>query len=344
MIIVMKRGAGEQELRHVVEIIKKHGLKAHVSRGVERTIVGCIGDEAKIEPLPLEAVAGIERVLPVLRPYRMASREARPEGTVVKVGGGSTPLVELGTGAISIIAGPCAVENAEYTDVIAAGVKEAGAVMLRGGAFKPRTSPYAFQGLGEEGLKILRAAGDKYGLPIVSEVRNVRQVEILDRYVDMFQIGARNMQNYDLLMEVGHSKKPVLLKRGLASTIEELLMSAEYVISMGNHQVVLCERGIRTFEKATRFTLDVSAVPLLKKLSHLPVLVDPSHAAGQAWLVPPLALAGAAAGADGIIVEVHCSPEAALCDGEQALLPAALRRLAADLQTVKNVCAAHLQE
>jgi 3-deoxy-7-phosphoheptulonate synthase len=336
----MKQGASDKEIDHVIEVIEKHGLKAHVSRGVERTIIGCIGDEAKIEPLPFQAIPGVERVMPVLKPYRMASRETHPDGTVVKVGGKGTPVVEIGGGKLVTMAGPCAVESAEFTDLIAKQAKEAGAQMLRGGAFKPRTSPYVFQGLGEEGLKMLRTAGDKYGLPVVSEVRDVRQVEVLDKYVDMFQIGARNMQNFDLLLEVGQKWKPVLLKRGLANTTEELLMAAEYIISMGNHQVVLCERGIRTFEKSTRFTLDVSAVPVLKKNSHLPVIVDPSHAAGQAWLVPFLALAGIAAGADGIIVETHCDPEAALCDGEQALLPATLKTLIRDMNAIRKTVVA----
>ncbi|MBN1809119.1 MAG: 3-deoxy-7-phosphoheptulonate synthase [Planctomycetes bacterium] len=336
MIIVMKQGASDDQLAHVVSLIEKHGLKAHVSRGVERTIIGCIGDEARIEPLPFQAVSGVERVMPVVKPYRMAARETHPQGSVVKVGGGSVPLVEIGSGSLTVMAGPCAVENAPLLDEIASSVKDSGAHLLRGGAFKPRTSPYAFQGLGVDGLKFLREAGDRFGLPVVSEVRNVRQVETCLDYVDMFQVGARNMQNFDLLMEVGRTTKPVLLKRGLASTVEELLMSAEYVMSMGNHGVVLCERGIRTFEKATRFTLDVSAVPILKRLSHLPVIVDPSHAAGQAWLVPFLALAAVAAGADGIIVEVHSRPEDALCDGDQALLPDTFRSLVHDLNSLRS--------
>jgi len=337
MIFVMRKGATEEEIQGVVRFLEEHGLRAHLSRGVELTIIGAIGDEQVLEPLPLQALPGVERVMPVMKPYRLANRLTRPEGTVVRVGRDTTRTTEIGGPELVLIAGPCAVEGRELLRSIARSVERAGAGVLRGGAFKPRTSPYSFQGLGEEALRMLREVGDELRLPVVTEVRTVHQVEPVARYADMFQVGARNMQNYDLLLEVGRARKPVLLKRGFAARIEELLMAAEYVMSQGNHQVVLCERGIRSFEPATRFTLDLSAVPVLKRETHLPVIVDPSHAAGKAHLVPALALAAVAAGADGVMIEVHCQPEAALCDGEQALLPTTLGRLAADLAAIRRL-------
>ena len=322
MIVVMKQGATEAQIDHVIERIEQLGLCPHVSRGQFRTIIGAIGDKQPAHQQILEALAGVERVVPIMKPFKLASREFHAENSVVEVAG-----VRFGGPEISIIAGPCAVENADMMERIGRAVAEAGAVMLRGGAFKPRTSPYDFQGLGEDGLKLLREAGDRLGLPVVSEVLAAADVELVGRYVDMFQVGARNMQNFQLLKEIGQAGKPVLLKRGFAATVREYLMSAEYVLSRGNHNVVLCERGIKSFETEVRFTLDVSAVPVIKEYSHLPVLVDPSHAAGRRQLVPALALAGIAAGADGIIVEVHDRPEEALCDGPQALLPEDFRQL-----------------
>ncbi len=321
VIVIMQPGADDAQIDRVVERIGQLGLTPHVSRGQFRTIIGAIGDKRPEHPQILEALEGVERVVPIMKPYKLASREFRSEDSVVRAGG-----VPFGRG-VAVVAGPCAVEGPEMFDRIARAVARRGAVMLRGGAFKPRTSPYDFQGLGREGLEIMRAVGDEVGLPIVSEVLAAADVELVGRYVDMFQIGARNMQNYQLLKEVGETGKPVLLKRGYAATIREFLMSAEYVLSGGNTNVVLCERGIKTFETETRFTLDVSAVPVVKRSSHLPILVDPSHAAGHRAYVAALALAGIAAGADGIIVEVHDRPAEARCDGPQALLPEAFGEL-----------------
>jgi len=322
MIVIMQQGASDAQIDHAIERIEQLGLTPHVSRGQFRTIIGAIGDKQPAHQQILESLDGVERVVPIMKPFKLASREFHAEDTSVQVG-----RVRIGPPNVTIIAGPCAVESAETLDRIARAVARGGAAMLRGGAFKPRTSPYDFQGLGEEGLKLLRAAGDALGLPIVSEALAVADVALVERYVDMFQIGARNMQNYNLLKEVGDTGKPVLLKRGMAATIREYLMSAEYILSRGNRNVVLCERGIKSFETEVRFTLDVSAVPVLKHHCHLPVLVDPSHAAGNRAYVPALALAGIAAGADGIIVEVHDRPEEALCDGPQALLPEAFDEL-----------------
>jgi 3-deoxy-7-phosphoheptulonate synthase len=316
MIVVMEQGAGEARINHVVERITQLGLTPHVSRGQFRTIIGAIGEKLPAHQHILEALEGVERVVPIMKPFKLASREFHADNTLVNVSG-----VSIGGRGLTIIAGPCAVENQQMLRRIAQAVHQRGAVMLRGGAYKPRTSPYDFQGLGEEGLKMLRQVADELGMPVVSEVLAEPDVELVGRYVDMFQVGARNMQNFHLLKEVGDSGKPVLLKRGMAATIREYLMSAEYVLSRGNRQVVLCERGIKTFENEVRFTLDVSAVPVIKHYSHLPIIVDPSHAAGNRQYVSALALAGVAAGADGIIVEVHDRPEEALCDGPQALLP-----------------------
>jgi len=322
MIVIMQHGASDAQIGHVIERVKQLRLTPHVSRGQFRTIIGAIGDKQPAHQQILEALDGVERVVPIMKPFKLASREFHADDTSVQVG-----PVRIGPPGVTIIAGPCAVESAEALDRIARAVAAGGAAMLRGGAFKPRTSPYDFQGLGEDGLKLLRAAGDALGMPIVSEALAVADVALVERYVDMFQVGARNMQNYNLLKEVGDTGKPVLLKRGMAATIREYLMSAEYILSRGNHNVVLCERGIKSFETEVRFTLDVSAVPVLKHHCHLPVLVDPSHAAGNRAYVSALALAGVAAGADGIIVEVHDRPEEALCDGPQALLPEAFAEL-----------------
>ncbi|HPM42472.1 MAG TPA: 3-deoxy-7-phosphoheptulonate synthase [Candidatus Omnitrophota bacterium] len=317
MIIVLRPDATPKELSHLISKVKKLGLKPWISKGVERTIVGVIGEEDVIRSQPLEAFPGVEKVLSILKPFKLASRDFRKEDSVVDLGGG----IKVGGRNIVVMAGPCSVENEKLLLAIAHKVKASGAKVLRGGAFKPRTSPYAFQGLGEKGLKMLAKARKETGLLIVTELMDVRDIDLVSKYADMIQIGARNMQNFNLLREVGKSKKPVLLKRGMSNTIKEFLMSAEYILAGGNFKVVLCERGIRTFEDATRFTFDVSAVPVIKSLSHLPIIVDPSHATGRWGLVSPCAKAGIAAGADGLIVEVHPNPEEAMSDGEQSLLP-----------------------
>ena len=323
MIIVMRSGASKNQINHLIGKVKKLGLKPWVSRGVERTIVGVIGEEDALRIQPLEAFPGVEKVLPILKPYKLASKDFKKEDSLIDVGGG----VRVGGKRIVVMAGPCSVENEKLLIDIAKKVKAAGAVILRGGAFKPRTSPYAFQGLGLKGLKFLANAKKETGLPIVTEIMDTRDVDVIAKYADIFQIGARNMQNFNLLKEVGKTRKPVLLKRGMSNTIKELLMSAEYVMSEGNFNVILCERGIRTFEDATRFTLDINAVPVVKSLSHLPIIVDPSHATGKWGLVEPCSLAAIAAGADGLIIEVHTKPEEAMSDGEQSLMPENFEKL-----------------
>ncbi|MCI0680937.1 MAG: 3-deoxy-7-phosphoheptulonate synthase [Gemmataceae bacterium] len=316
MIIVIRPNSTQAEIDHVLERIRELGFKPHLSQGEHRTIIGVIGDESQLQAEPLAAIAGVEQVLPIMKPYKLASRDFNKKDTVVAVG-----KVRIGGGSMAMIAGPCAVENREILDEIAGHVKRAGANLLRGGAFKPRTSPYSFQGLGEEGLKILQDTGRKHDMPVVTEVMDPRQIPLVERYADMFQIGARNMQNFDLLKEVGQTTKPVLLKRGMSATVKDLLMSAEYILSEGNPHVVLCERGVRSFEESTRNMLDLSAVPNVKGLSHLPIIVDPSHATGRPDLIPSMACAAVAAGADGVHIEVHSCPEKALSDGPQALLP-----------------------
>ncbi|MEW5706258.1 MAG: 3-deoxy-7-phosphoheptulonate synthase [Actinomycetota bacterium] len=314
MVIVMREGASEKEIEDVIARIKKTGADVHVSKGQFRTVIGVIGDEEAVAELPIAGYSGVENVMRILKPYKFASREFRHEPTLVKVGD-----VIIGEGYFNVMAGPCSVESREQMLSTAKAVKEAGATVLRGGAFKPRTSPYSFQGMGVEGLKLLAEARAEYDIPIVTEVMDVRDLEVVAEYADIIQIGARNSQNFLLLKEVGMLKTPVLLKRGLGNTVEELLMSAEYIIKGGNTNIILCERGIRTFETYTRNTLDISAVPLIKELSHLPVIVDPSHATGKRSLVEPLSLAALAAGADGVMVEVHPDPQNALCDGPQSL-------------------------
>ena len=316
MIIVLRPDATEKDIDHLIKKVEGLGLKPKVSKGVGRTIIGVIGEEDILRVQPLEAYPGVERVIPVLAPYKLVSREFKPDSTVVDIGG-----VKLGGSQVVVIAGPCAVEGKELLLKIAGNVKTAGARILRAGAFKPRTSPYSFQGLGEEGLEYLKAAREKTGLPFVTEAMDTRQVKLVGNFADAIQIGARNMQNFGLLREVGRSKKPVVLKRGMMATVRELLMAAEYLLSEGNFDVVLCERGIRTFEDATRNTVDISAVPLIKKLSHLPVIVDPSHGTGRWDLITPLSKAAIAAGADGLLIEVHSQPEEALSDGAQSLRP-----------------------
>ena len=329
MIIVLKKGATEAEIGHVVEKIKSLGLAVHLSKGKERTIVGAIGDESKLTETPLEIMPGVEKVMPILKPYKVVSREMRSEPTIVNIDG-----VEIGGKTIQVIAGPCSVEGEDILVETARLVKASGAHLLRGGAYKPRTSPYSFQGLGEEGLKHLRAAKKATGLPIVTELMDPRDTEVVCEYADVIQIGARNMQNFRLLMEVGKQPKPVLLKRGLSATIKEWLMSAEYIAAQGNTDIILCERGIRTFETATRNTLDLGAIPVLKKETHLPVVVDPSHAVGKWELVAPLSKAAIAVGADGLLIEVHADPENALCDGAQSLKPGKFEKLMEELRPI----------
>ncbi|MCA1684752.1 MAG: 3-deoxy-7-phosphoheptulonate synthase [Planctomycetia bacterium] len=332
MIIVLKPHPTPEVIQHVLERIEALGFTPHLSQGVARTIIGVIGDEDKLQVEPLQAIAGVEQVVPILKPYKLASREFHGEESIFDVKG-----VKVGGGHLAMIAGPCAIEGEAILNEIASRVREAGANILRGGAFKPRTSPYSFQGLGEDGLKILKAAGERNGMPVVTEVMDPRQVEMVERYADMLQIGARNMQNFDLLKEVGKTRTPVLLKRGMSATVKDLLMSAEYVLAQGNKEVILCERGVRTFEDSTRNTLDLSIVPNAKGLSHLPIIVDPSHATGRPDLIPAMARAGVAAGCDGIHIEVHSCPEKALSDGPQALLPAQYARLMDELRQLAEV-------
>ena len=331
MIIVMKKGATDEQTLQVVKWIEKMGYSAYPSRGVERTIIGAIGDDrGKAALMAAESLSGVERTMAILKPYKLASREARQEDTVITVG-----TVAIGGGSqFVIMAGPCAVESEEQMMETARFVKQEGAHILRGGAFKPRTSPYSFQGMEEDGLKILERVRTATGLPIVTEVMSAADVELVEQYTDILQIGARNVQNFPLLKKVGQSRKPVLLKRGMMTTIEELLMSAEYILASGNEQVILCERGIRTFETATRNTLDISAVPVLKSLTHLPVIIDPSHAAGHWKYVIPLSKAAMAVGADGIIVEMHPEPEKAVSDGLQSLKPKKFHLLMEELNNL----------
>ncbi|HXD47131.1 MAG TPA: 3-deoxy-7-phosphoheptulonate synthase [Gemmatimonadaceae bacterium] len=330
MIIVTRPKVTDAEIDHIRERIEAVGMRTHLSRGEHRTIIGCIGDESLLEEIPLRSLPGVESVTPVLKPYKLASREFAAERTVVTVGG-RDGRASFGGPSVTVIAGPCSVENREMLDATAVAVRAAGASLLRGGAFKPRSSPYAFQGLGAEALRMLAEVRATTGLPVVTEVMDTRQVDLVAEHADMLQIGARNMQNFALLAEVGRVRRPVLLKRGLSATIKELLMAAEYIMANGNHDVVLCERGIRTYETATRNTLDIAAIPVLKRESHLPVIVDPSHAGGDADLVAPLAFAAIAAGADGLIIEVHPDPSCALSDGDQSLEPAAFARVMSQL-------------
>ncbi len=330
MIIVLKPDAPEAQIKYIDERIKKVGLTPMVSKGTQRTIIGVIGPEDILRVTPLEVFPGVEKVLPVLAPYKLVSKEFQPQPSVIDLGKG----VKIGAKMVVVIAGPCAIESHQMFRSIAKEVKDAGVKVLRGGAFKPRTSPYSFQGLGDEGLKILKSVGDELDLVTVTELMDTRDVEAVVGFADVLQIGARNMQNFNLLKEVGATRKPVILKRGLSSTIKELLMSAEYILAGGNFNVILCERGIRTFEDFTRNTLDVSSVPAIKSLSHLPIIVDPSHASGKWGLVPALALAGIAAGADGVLIEVHSKPEEALSDGAQSLLPEKFKELMIKMKAV----------
>jgi len=326
MIIAVKRGTSRDEIIEFSTNLEKLGVMVHLSEGVSQTILGLVGDTTRIDAENLQAHHLVEKVIRVQEPYKQANRMFHPDDTQVVVSGPDGKNRYVGGGSLTFIAGPCSVENREQIVHIASEVKKAGAGFLRGGAFKPRTSPYSFQGLGCEGMELLLEARKETGLPIVTELMAIHQLEIFDQ-VDVIQVGARNMQNFTLLKELGHCKKPILLKRGYACTITELLMAAEYIMSGGNEEIILCERGIRTFDDHTRNTLDLSAIPALKRHSHLPVLVDPSHGTGLSWMVPSMAKAAIAAGADGIIVEVHNNPEKALCDGEQSITPDAFKSL-----------------
>lgn len=328
MIVVMNNGASKQQVDQVLDRLQTLGFRIHLSEGVERTIIGAIGDKAILNEVALEAMPGVEKVVPILQPYKLVSREFKKH-SVVKVGD-----LEFGGEAIHVMAGPCAVESREQLMETAELVAKSGATILRGGAFKPRTSPYAFQGLEEEGLKMLAEAREKTGLKIVTEVVDPRTVELVARYSDILQIGARNMQNFFLLKEVACIDKPVVLKRGPSATVEEWLMAAEYLMAGGNYNVILCERGIRTFENFLRNTLDLSAVPVAKSLSHLPVIVDPSHAIGKWKYIRPMAMAAIAAGADGLLIEVHPNPAQALCDGPQSLTPENFAALMGDIRKI----------
>ncbi|MCF7803661.1 MAG: 3-deoxy-7-phosphoheptulonate synthase [Candidatus Marinimicrobia bacterium] len=338
MIIVMKPDAEEQDLNHVTESIEDAGFKVHLSQGTERTIVGVIGDERSLDKKHYESFPGVEEIVPILKPYKLSSKDFHPEGTVVNVND-----VSVGTDEVVVIAGPCSVEGWDQLRTTANEVKNAGAKILRGGAFKPRTSPYSFQGLGEEGLEMLDTVGDETGMPVITEVMGPSQVELVAKYSDILQIGARNMQNYNLLHAAGESDTPVMLKRGFSNTIDELLLAAEYIMSNGNYNVMLCERGIRTFDsKYTRNTLDINAVPVLKELSHLPVIVDPSHATGKWELVQAASRAAVAAGADGLIIEVHPNPTEALSDGRQSLVPDRFSTLMGQINHIAHAIDRHV--
>lgn len=332
MIIVMKPGTQEADVREISKILENVGLGVHISKGAERTIIGVIGDKRLLSDIPLELMSGVDKLVPIMESYKLAGKTFRPEPSVIDVKG-----VKIGGKEIVMMAGPCAIETSDQIMAAAKAVRNSGAKFLRGGAFKPRTSPYSFQGLEEEGLKMLKEASEATGLVSVTEVISERSVEIASNYVDMFQIGARNSQNFHLLREVGRSGKPVLFKRGSATTIDEWLNAAEYIMSEGNYNVVLCERGIRTFETATRNTLDISAIPVVKASSHLPVIVDPSHAAGKTQYILPLSRAAIAAGADGLIIEVHPQPKCALSDAAQQLSPEAYDSLCKDIGRIAEI-------
>jgi 3-deoxy-7-phosphoheptulonate synthase len=330
MIIIMSSGVTDEQIGGVVKKLKDFGLDSNVSRGVERTVIGAIGDETKIDKELLQALPGVEDVIRVMKPYKIVARSFHKEDTVIDIGG-----VKLGGNQIQIIAGPCSVETQPQMDAAAKYVAEAGCRMMRGGAFKPRTSPYSFQGTGVEGLEMFRKAAEKYHMPIVTELMDVRMLDtFLEHDVDVIQIGTRNMQNFDLLKEVGRTHKPVILKRGMSATISEWLMAAEYIAAGGNHNIIFCERGVRSFETYYRNMLDVTAIPVLKKETHLPVIVDPSHAGGKAWMVPQLSRAAIAAGADGLLVEMHPTPCDAWCDADQALNPQELKDLMGSLKRI----------
>lgn len=331
MLIVMRPGAGQNEIDKVRIFIEKKGFSAHVIYGELQSVIGAVGGKI-IDPRDIELLEGVKEVIRITSSYKLASRVFQPEDTVIDVKG-----VKFGGSHLGLIAGPCAVENYEQMDKIASRLKKIGVRVLRGGAFKPRTSPYAFQGLGEEGLEIIRAVADKHKMAVTSEIMEISQIPLFEKYVDILQVGARNMQNFNLLKELGMIKKPVIIKRGLAATFEELLMSAEYVMSGGNREVILCERGIRTFERVTRNTLDLSAVPVIKKVSHLPIIIDPSHGTGLRDKVAPMSRAAVAAGCDGLIIEVHHDPDNAMCDGAQSLYPEQYEKLYRDIKKIAPI-------
>lgn len=332
MVVVMQEGAKEEQIQSVIDRLIQMGFDVHRSTGASHTVLGAVGG-APVDPRDIELLDGVREVVKISASYKLASRAFKPDGTVVKVGPAGRQ-VEIGGREVVMMAGPCTVESHDQITAIAGIISECGIRILRGGAFKPRTSPYSFQGMGEEGLKVLRQAADKYSLIVVSEVMNQTQIPMFLDYVDILQVGARNMQNFDLLKELAKVRRPVLLKRGPAATIEEWLLSAEYIMMGGNHEIMLCERGIRTFENYTRNTVDISAIPVIKKLSHLPILVDPSHGTGRRDKVAPMARAAVAAGADGLLIEVHHAPENALCDGAQSLYPEQFRELMAQLNII----------
>jgi 3-deoxy-7-phosphoheptulonate synthase len=330
MVVVMQEGATEEQIQHVISRLMEMGFDIHRSTGARQTVLGAVGAKIDFDTRDIELIEGVGEVLRISAPYKLASRHFRPEGSVLQLGKGVT----IGGPAVVVMAGPCSVENAEQIDAIAALVSKLGTRVLRGGAFKPRTSPYSFQGLGPRGLELLRSAADRYDMLVVSEVMDQTQIPVMLEYVDVLQVGARNMQNYNLLKELGKIAKPVLLKRGISATLEELLLSAEYIMAGGNYNVVLCERGIRTFESYTRNTLDLSAIPVIKKLSHLPIIVDPSHGTGRRDKVSPMARAAVAAGADGVLIEVHNDPERAWSDGAQSLYPDQFEQLMKELRMI----------
>ena len=330
MVIVMQEGASDEQIQRVIDRLVAMGFDIHRSTGATHTVLGAVGIKTDFDPRDIELLDGVREVVRITQPYKLASRHFRPEGTIVDVGKG----VRIGGNDVIVAAGPCSVESAEQIQTVAEIVKRAGAKILRAGAFKPRTSPYTFQGLGEKGLQFLREAADKYSLVVVSEVMDPSQISMMLRYADILQVGARNMQNYHLLRALGEVHKPILLKRGMSATIEELLLSAEYILSGGNYNVILCERGIRTFETYTRNTLDIAAIPVIKKLSHLPIIADPSHGTGRRDKVAPMARAAVAAGADGLLIEVHNDPDHALSDGAQSLFPHQLDTLMAELRII----------
>jgi len=332
MLVVMQEGASEAQIQQVIDRMVSMGFTVHRSTGVIHTVLGGVGPEGDLDPIDLELLDGVKEARRIASSYKLVGRHFRPGGTVIKIGG-----VEIGGRAVVVMAGPCSVEDRDQIERSAEIVAQAGIKIIRGGAFKPRTSPYSFQGLGEEGLKMIREAADRHGLSVISEVMDHTQIDLVASYADILQVGARNMQNYNLLKELGTRRKPVLLKRGISATIEELLLSAEYILSGGNYEVMLCERGIRTFESATRNTMDISAIPVVKKLSHLPILADPSHGTGRRDHVLPLARAAVAAGADGLLIEMHPNPDRALSDGAQSLKPEQLTDLMDQLRAIAPV-------
>ncbi len=338
MVIVMHEDATDEQIQHVIDRVVASGFDVHRSTGASHTVLGAVGVHRDFDHRDFELLEGVREVIRITQPFKLASRQFKPQGTIIDLGRGVT----IGGNELVVAAGPCSVESPEQINAVAEAVSKAGAKIMRAGAFKPRTSPYAFQGLGEKGLQMMRQAADKYNLFVVSEVMDPSQIQMMSTYVDMFQVGARNMQNYFLLRALGESSKPVLLKRGMSATIEELLLSAEYILAGGNYNVVLCERGIRTFETYLRNTLDIAAIPVIKKLSHLPIVADPSHGTGRRDKVPPMARAAVAAGADGLLIEVHNDPDHALSDGAQSLTPGEFTQLMGELRIIAPAVNRHL--